>query len=539
MFKGLKIGSKLGIGFGTVLTLFAVALIVTALLVERVKIGSAQVANETLPHLMHAYELDIATVQIAEIVNDAIVTRNAARVQDAEKPLAVAKEGIARFREMFAREHDERASREVDELATDLDRFHALGKGMVDAYLGGGAAAGDRAMAEFDQARERLTAAIEKLQQSQAAEATATAGGIVAAAGKTLLVLVAACAVALLCSVLIAVSITRAITRPLQYAVNVNDRLAAGDLTVKIEATGRDETGQLLRSMQNMVDNLRDMLSQMIAIATGIASASSQLQATSAQIATGAEEVAAQTVTVATASEEMAATSSDIAANCTLAADASRQTIDSAAAGATVVNETIGGMNVIAAQVRQSAGTVETLGSRSEHIGEIIGTIEDIADQTNLLALNAAIEAARAGEQGRGFAVVADEVRALAERTGKATREIAAMIKAIQQETREAVRTMEVGVQEVERGAASSQKSGLALEEIVRRINEMSLQISQIATAAEEQTATTSEVTNNIQQITEVVHLTARGADETAGAASQLALQAQQLQTLALRFTMA
>jgi methyl-accepting chemotaxis protein len=330
--------------------------------------------------------------------------------------------------------------------------------------------------------------------------------------------------------------IANAIKRPLAAGVEVANRLAEGDLTVDVQVDSEDETGQLMAAMRNMVTNLRDMISKTVDISAGIASASNQLHSTSEQIATGTEEVAAQAGTVATASEEMAATSSDIARNCTMAADASRQSTDAANTGAKVVQETITGMNVIADRVRQTSTTIETLGSRSEQIGEIIGTIEDIADQTNLLALNAAIEAARAGEQGRGFAVVADEVRALAERTTKATKEIGLMIKAIQNETRAAVKAMEEGVQEVEKGAVSSQKSGQALEEILQRINEVSMQVNQIATAAEQQTATTGEVTSNIHQITGVVHQTASGAEETAAAAAQLAGQAQDLQNLVSRF---
>ena len=340
-------------------------------------------------------------------------------------------------------------------------------------------------------------------------------------------------------ALMLGIFISRGVTRPLANGVEIARRLADGDLTVEVIVESKDETGQLMAAMQTMVHNLRDMITNTVDISTSIASASNQLQSTAQQIATGAEEVAAQTSTVATASEEMAATSSDIARNCTMAADASQQSTNAANAGAAIVQETITGMNIIAERVRRTSTTVEALGSRSEEIGEIVGTIEDIADQTNLLALNAAIEAARAGEQGRGFAVVADEVRALAERTTKATKEIGAMIKAIQNETKVAVRAMEEGVTEVEKGAASSQKSGQALKEILDRINEVSMQVSQIATAAEEQTATTNEVTSNVHQITEVVHQTANGADETAAAAAQLSKQAENLQMLIRRFKLA
>jgi methyl-accepting chemotaxis protein len=193
-------------------------------------------------------------------------------------------------------------------------------------------------------------------------------------------------------------------------------------------------------------------------------------------------------------------------------------------------------MECIAGRVQDTATTVEELGLRSEQIGQIIGTIEDIADQTNLLALNAAIEAARAGEQGRGFAVVADEVRALAERTTRATREIGEMIKDIQSKTKGAIVSIEEGVAEVARGSEFSVRSGQALEQILVQIKNVTMQINQIATAANQQTATTGEISNNIQQITNVIQQTARGASDTASSAAILSNQSGELQHLVGQF---
>ena len=309
-----------------------------------------------------------------------------------------------------------------------------------------------------------------------------------------------------------------------------------GDLTKRLDDSTNDELADISRYFNLFIEKLRAMITQIAATTEQVASASTQLHATAEQMATGAEEVSAQSATVATAGEEMSATSGDIAHNCQLAAEGSQQASGAAVSGAKVVDETIKVMNSIAERVTNSARTVEALGQRSDQIGAIVETIEDIADQTNLLALNAAIEAARAGEMGRGFAVVADEVRALAERTTKATREISEMIKAIQQETKGAVVTMEEGVHEVSKGTQKASESGQALEQILQQINDVTTQIHQVATAAEEQTATTSEISNNMHQITDVVKQTASGAQESATAANQLAGLSDDLRRIVQQF---
>jgi methyl-accepting chemotaxis protein len=401
---------------------------------------------------------------------------------------------------------------------------------------GKGAEAGLLLRGDAKKAAKHEQDLLNKLMESKQGQAKLTSDSNNSEATSATVIMSVLAAGGVLLAILLGIFIAAAITAPLKEAVSIANRIADGDLTVKVSTKRQDEAGQLMSAMQNMVEQIRTMIARTVDISSAIASASQQLHSTSEQIATGAEEVACQTNTVATASEEMSATSNDIARNCIMAAETSKQTAESATSGARVVNETIVGMNVIADRVRQTSKTVEALGTRSEQIGDIVGTIEDIADQTNLLALNAAIEAARAGEQGRGFAVVADEVRALAERTTKATREIGEMIKAIQKETQEAVKAMDEGVHEVEKGAESSQKSGQALEEILNGINEVSMQVNQIATAAEQQTATTSEVTSNIQQITSVVQGTAQGASETAMAAERLNSNAEELQQLVRQF---
>jgi methyl-accepting chemotaxis protein len=381
--------------------------------------------------------------------------------------------------------------------------------------------------------------AINELVDSNVKEAATTYKKDLAGYHESLYFMIALSLMAAAFMALIGMLIANSISRPLKMVFDTLAQVAAGDLTARSGIRTRDEMGMLAGEVNEMAEKLNETMNQVAQNSLQVASAADQLQATSEQIATGAEAVAAQTVTVATASEEMAATSADIAQSCHMAAEGSKQATDRAMAGTAVVEQTVEVMGRIATQVRSSAATVAGLGERSDQIGEIIGTIEDIADQTNLLALNAAIEAARAGEQGRGFAVVADEVRALAERTTRATREIGEMIKSIQSETRGAVGSMEDGVKEVENGTREAAKSGESLREILNQISDVTMQVNQIATVAEEQTATTGEITNNIHQITEVVQSTSGGAHASSKAASHLSDLAKDLQRLVGQFRLA
>ncbi len=309
-----------------------------------------------------------------------------------------------------------------------------------------------------------------------------------------------------------------------------------GDLTKRLDTSGSDELSKVSRYFNGFLDSLERLIASTALSAVNVTATAGSIQTSSQNMSKGIEVAAFQATSVATASEEMSATSGSIAQNCSMASDSSQHSNALASEGMAVIQTTISGMNRISERVQSASTVIDSLGARSDQIGAIVGTIEDIADQTNLLALNAAIEAARAGEQGRGFAVVADEVRALAERTTRATREISEMIKAIQKETKIAVDAMEAGVSEVNKGMEEAARSGEALQQMLHQISEVASQIQQIATAAEEQTATTSEISTNIHQITGAFNKAATTAHQTSTEAENLNKLSEELQNTVRKF---
>jgi methyl-accepting chemotaxis protein len=336
-----------------------------------------------------------------------------------------------------------------------------------------------------------------------------------------------------LAAILLGTFMGRMVATPLH---NMVTQLNSADLNTALHIDRKDEVGALTEAFDRFVATIRQTLIQVVEVSSAVASASAQISSSTEQMAAGSQEQTSQAGEVASAMEEMTKTIVENSKNSTTTVETANDAKATAQRGGAVVQDLVTGMQRIAAMVDESAKTVQTLSSSSDQIGEIIGVIDDIADQTNLLALNAAIEAARAGDQGRGFAVVADEVRKLAERTTHATKEIAGMIKRIQQETAGAVSSMEGGSTEVHKGIVLAEEAGKSLSDIVQKSEKVTDMIVQIATASEEQSSTSEEISKNVEAISSVTGETAQGTQQIARAAEDLNQLTERLRDLVAQF---
>ncbi|MBI9073264.1 MAG: HAMP domain-containing protein [Melioribacteraceae bacterium] len=316
-------------------------------------------------------------------------------------------------------------------------------------------------------------------------------------------------------------------------------RFSSGDLTVNLKVEKDDDVGKLFKGFNETVRQINALVGEVKSAILATSNASLQILSRAEELSHGSKKQSEQTADVSKAIEQMTTTILESAQNVSVAADSAQEAGDTAENGGKVIGNTINGIESISEVVTEAADAVELLGNSSEKIGEIVGVINDIAEQTNLLALNAAIEAARAGEHGRGFAVVADEVSKLADRTMNATKEISRTIDSIQLETKKAVESIRVGKGEAEKGRGYASEAGYSLKLIMEKTDTVIEQISQVATASEEQSTTAEEVSKNIEMIYSVSMESLAGVQIISDFANEMNQLTQHLRNLIEQFTMA
>lgn len=344
-------------------------------------------------------------------------------------------------------------------------------------------------------------------------------------------------------SILVAISVgfslflfSRFVFKPLRKLTDNMQRCAEGDLTVKVEANGLSELRSIGESLTLLISSLHSQVAELRGNANQLASSSTELSDITAETTRGAQQQQQETEQVATAMNEMSATVQEVATHAEDASKAAQDADNETSSGKRVVQDTIEQIHSLEADIAKSAEVLRGLKTESENIGSVMDVIQGIAEQTNLLALNAAIEAARAGEQGRGFAVVADEVRVLASRTQESSQEIQSMIDKIQSGATQAMQAMEASQENTHKTVEQAAAAGSSLESITTAVTNISDMNTQIASAAEEQLAVATEIARNIENISQIAHGTTKASTQTAAASSTLSDLAENMEKLVAKF---
>jgi methyl-accepting chemotaxis protein len=534
----MTLGIRLGIAFGVVLASLCAVSVLGVAGMGRIGATADRIINADWPKSQAAHS-------VADAARATFIAALQSLAKTEQTPFTILQERVALARKAM----DKAMQQLVEHTAQEADKAH-LEKIQKErkAYLDGLAQVielaetgkvvqGEAAVHQTLEPRfAALSKSIEQLVANETQRVEASGTEQVDMIKKVRWTMIGLGALATVAGALFAWWIVRSLTRPLAAAVAVAQRISEGSLDSAIEATSKDEVGLLLQALGRMQEELRGMIGDVAQSASEVSSSASVLAAGAGDSISRAQTRTEATSSTAAAIEEMTVSIGQVAEHAQEAAAIADKSSALAREGESIVRAASSEMNSIAQSVKHGSELVETLNRRSAEISTIVKVIKDIADQTNLLALNAAIEAARAGEQGRGFAVVADEVRKLAERTGSATSEIGSMIEAIQRETSSVVETMQAGGDKVVQGVKLADEAASALEKINAQTMEAVASVNAIASATREQQAASSDIARNVERIAQMTEESGAAAHHNADAAQTLERLATALQSRVARF---
>ncbi len=486
--------------------------------------------------IMAASEKDSVWLdKVIKLLDEAVAVEEEELIEEADSVIADMKLAFVNIANI-----DTGKSKKMNQMQQQLDTYYKLARVMTVGMLSGTLKA-DQMQAKAKQMQAALKIFkdnLEKFKKSSKADFTNIIASTTETAQFSIILSAIIGAVLVFVLAVIAYVIAGSITRNIK---NVSENLREiangdGDLTQRLHAATNDEVGQLVSYFNTFMDKLQTMIQELTGYSSHVGSAAEELTNIAQESKEGIESQRAEAEQVATASNEMSATIVEVARNAEQAATAATSANDAATDGSAVVSKTIGIINQLASDVGAGSGAVNQLRDDSESIGSVLDVIRGIAEQTNLLALNAAIEAARAGEQGRGFAVVADEVRTLASRTQESTKEIQSMIEKLQSSAGQASEIMSRGQSTSEQGVAEAAHAGEALDKITESVSVINNMNEQIASAAEEQSVVAAEIDQNIINISQSADANAENIGQLANAGSSLNNVAIQMQELVGQF---
>ncbi|MEH6490849.1 methyl-accepting chemotaxis protein [Halopseudomonas sp.] len=535
--RNSSIGLRAAACFAVLALLMIMLGVMSLVQMQRMDQMAKQVDENWLPAIVETNDMGLASARVRALTLRAMTLSSTEladtlqRVQSAESEMLAAEQ---RYEALIASEQERMAYEQFKAASERYMSQQRLVVGLVEAGRQEEAeAAVTGGLNQYaDEMMLQLRHLTELNQQGAAAAAKATDEGY----KRGLMIVVGLSLTALLLTVGLALLLTRSIVRPLAEALGVARVIAAGDLTQRFDIAGRDEPAQLLSALRDMQRSLSETIQGISNSSTQLASAAEELNAVTEDATRGLRQQNHEMEQAATAVNEMTAAVEEVARNAVSTSEASRETDHNARDGGEKVRQTVASINALAGDVTATADSVEGLAKDVHNISQVLDVIRAVAEQTNLLALNAAIEAARAGEQGRGFAVVADEVRALAHRTQQSTEEIERMISVVQQGAAGAVTAMQKSMGQANDTLGLAQAAGEALEDITRAVGSINERNMVIASASEEQAQVAREVDRNLVNIRDLSMQTAAGAEQTNTASQELSRLAVTLSQLVARF---